>query len=61
MPSRIARSYLFEQLSGLPVSSAVYRWPLHRRLPMTAHSGTKVANFPQHLTRALATALDEHA
>lgn len=50
----IARSYLFEQLSGLPAIAA----------PWAADDSafrTKVANFPQHLTPALATALDEHA
>lgn len=52
--AKIARSYLFEQLSGLP--SAAAPWGVD-----DSAFRTKVANFPQHLTPALATALNEYA
>jgi hypothetical protein len=52
--ARIARCFLFERLSGLPAEDAPFA------LADTAFRG-KVADFPQHLTPELVTALKEHA
>ncbi|TDK84589.1 TniQ family protein [Mycolicibacterium mucogenicum] len=52
--AKIARSYLFEQLSGLPSAAA----------PWGADDSafrSRVANFPQHLSPALSAALNGHA
>ncbi|MBE5441039.1 TniQ family protein [Mycobacteroides abscessus] len=52
--ARIARCFLFERLSGQPASASP--WALD-----DSAFRTKTADFPRHLTPALAQALNEHA
>lgn len=50
--AQIVRCYLFERLSGLPVSAA--------RLAVDHQLRRKVSEFPRYLTAELSTALDHH-
>lgn len=52
--ARIARCFLFERLSGQPISTSP--WALN-----DSAFRTKTADFPRHLTPELAQALNEHA